>query len=91
MIDRPRVDGVGVEDRGADIAQGLVHGMRQRMHDGRLLQAGDDDAGAPMSAQIVGDRPEPSCVVPLRAADAGAWSGPDLDAQLLRQRKGEAG
>ena len=65
LIDRPCGCGVSVEHRAAHIAQGVIHGMRQRMHDGRLLETSDDDAGAPMSTQIVGDRAESMWSVPL--------------------------
>ena len=53
VIDRPRLDGIGVEDGGADVTQGMIHGMRQGVHDGRLLLASDDDAGTPMILQIL--------------------------------------
>ena len=49
LVDRVGVDRVGVEDRLADIAQRLIDGVGQRVHDRRLMVARDHDAGTAMA------------------------------------------
>ena len=59
LIDRTRLDRIGVEHRLARVAERRVHRMRERVHDRRLSFAGDDDAGAAMGVQIVANGGEP--------------------------------
>ncbi len=66
LVHRIRGDGLGVDDRPADVAQRLVDCMRQRVHGGRLMIAGDHHARAAMALQIFYDRvQELSCCSPL--------------------------
>ena len=44
LIDRIGVDGIGVENSLADIAERLIHGVSQRMDGWRLMIARDDEA-----------------------------------------------
>ena len=53
LIDRMRLDRIGIEHRLAGIAECRVHRMRKRVHDRRLAFAGNDDARAAMRVQIV--------------------------------------
>ena len=47
------------EHRLADIAEPLVHRMRERVHERRLAFAGDNDGGAAVLLKIVDDRAKP--------------------------------
>ena len=59
LIHRIGFDRIGVEHRLADVAQLRVHDVRQRVHDRRLLLAGDHEAGALVVLQVARDRAEP--------------------------------
>ena len=52
LIDRIGFDRVGVEHRFPDIAERRVHHVRQRMHDRRLVVAGDHQARALVALQV---------------------------------------
>jgi hypothetical protein len=60
------------------------------VYDRRLLQAGDDDAGPLMTAQVLGNRTDPFGMC-LCKRQTGGLALPDLNAQLLRQSKSEGG
>ena len=59
LIDRLGFDRVGVDDRLADVAERLVHRVRERVDDRRLAVAGDDEARSAVRLQILGDRGDP--------------------------------
>ena len=55
LIDGSGFDGIGVDDGPAVVAEPLVDGMRDRMNDGGLMLAGEDEARASMRGQIADD------------------------------------
>ena len=52
----PCIDTSNELDRLADIAEGMVDQMSERVNLGRLRLAGDDQALAAMGGQVAGDR-----------------------------------
>ena len=52
-------DRSAVGDRRADVAERLVHRVRERVHRGRLVFAGDDERAAAMRLQVLGDGGHP--------------------------------
>ena len=59
LIDRLGFDRIGVDDRLADVAERLVHRVRERVDARRLAVAGDDETGAAMRLKILGDSGDP--------------------------------
>ena len=55
LIDRLGFDRSRVDDRLADVAERLVHRVRERVDGRRLAVAGDDEAAPAMRLQILGD------------------------------------
>ena len=49
LVDRIRIDGIGVENGLADVAQRLVHGVSKGVDDGWLMVARNDSARAAMA------------------------------------------
>ena len=52
LVDGIGIDGVGVNDGLADVAERRIHRVRERMHNGRLMIAGNDDRRAPVTLQV---------------------------------------
>ena len=52
LVRRMRLDPVGVEDGLADIAQRLVHSVRQHVHGRRLVIAGDNHGTAAVGLEV---------------------------------------
>src|SRR5690606_13688254 len=73
--------GLHVADGAAHVAERLVDGVRQRVHHGRLLLAGDHDAAAAGGLQVVEHGLEDARVDRLRAG------GDRAGAELRRQRR----
>jgi hypothetical protein len=59
LIDRLGFDRVGVDDALPDVAERVVHRMRERVDDRWLAVAGDDEARAAVRAEIFRDRLDP--------------------------------
>ena len=60
LIDRAHFRGLRVDDRRADVAERLVHRVRERMDGRRLAVAGDDEAAAARGLQILDERSHPA-------------------------------
>ena len=52
LVDRVGLNGIGIHYGTTGVAQHLVHGVRQRVDDGRLLFPRNDQACAPMLLEI---------------------------------------
>ena len=63
LILRRRFDRRAVAHRRADVAERLVDRVRDEVHGGRLVLAGDDERGAAMGLEILGDGGNPGGVV----------------------------
>ena len=72
VIDRRRFDGLGVDDGLADVAERLVHRVRQRVDRRRLRFARDDQARAAVRLQILRDRRRAHSFQPVGAGAAPA-------------------
>ena len=59
LIDRLGLDRSRVDDGLADVAERLVHRVRERVDRRRLTVAGDDEAAPAMRLQILGDGVDP--------------------------------
>ena len=59
LIGRVHFDRRRVRDRRPDVAERLVHRVRERMHRRRLIVAGDDEALAAARLQLLRDRGRP--------------------------------
>ena len=62
LIDRLGLDRLRVDDRPADVAERLVHRVRERVDGRRLAVAGDDEAASAVRLQILGDGRRSNCV-----------------------------
>ena len=67
LVDRLRFDGIGINHGRSDVAKRLIHRVRQRMHPGRLLVSGYNDAAATMALQIANQRLRPLIVASGRS------------------------
>ena len=56
LILRPRLDRRGVDDRLPHVAERLVDRVRERVHGGRLVLAGDDRAPAAVACEVPHER-----------------------------------
>ena len=59
LVDRLGLDGIGVHDGGAGVAERVVHCVRESVHLRRLMIAGDDETAAAMREQIFCGRVDP--------------------------------
>ena len=55
LIDRFGFDGVGVDDRGAGVAERLIHHVGERVNRRRLSVSRDDERPPAMCLQVFGD------------------------------------
>ena len=76
-----------IMDRRPRVAEALVEPVRQCVHGGRLVVAGDDEASAPMILQIAGAGPHPASLL-LGEVGIGSGGGqPELPREGCRQRQ----
>ena len=72
-----------IGDRGADVAERLVHRVRERVHGHRLILTSDDERSPAMGLKILGDRSDPRHVSTARAGGANADPRGDLPREAL--------
>ena len=76
LVDRLGLDRVGVDDGLADVAERVVHRVRERVDGGRLAVAGDDEAGAAVRREILRDGGDPLRARRRRGAAPGTPATP---------------
>ena len=69
LVHGTALDGLGVDQRLADIRQVIVHGMRQRVDGRRLPIACQDNGAAPVAYKVFRDRMDPAGMLPPAALD----------------------
>jgi hypothetical protein len=85
LIRRTDFGRLRVDDGRPDVAERIVHRVRERVHDRRLRVAGDDEAAAAGGLQVFHERSDPCA----RGVGDGAAAGA-RDAELRRNRAGDA-
>ena len=59
LVDRLGLDWFRIDDGMTDVAQGVIHRLRQGMDNGRLLIAGQHYTGSPVLLEIMGYGTQP--------------------------------
>ena len=89
LILRPRLDRRGVDDRLPHVAERLVHGVRERVHGGRLVLAGDDGAPAAVAREVPHERFDEGQGRRLGPGHAGPQARGDRARGALHVARGE--
>ena len=85
MVRRLRFHRLGIKYRRANVAERLIHGVRQDVNHRRLLVTGQDQTAAAMLLQIANHGAEPFLLIPERRTRRRAGK---LNPESARQRGG---
>ena len=86
LVHRPRFGRLRVDDRGADVAERLVHRVRQRVNGRRLAVARDHEAAAACGLQILDERRRSSAAPASGAVAPPAPATPSCAATARAKR-----